>query len=166
MSSNDILAQILKFIAELNTRANITLVIALWGAFLSTYKVISDYRKNVRNIRIEVSYGFLMGHRVGPDVLNIQAINAGYRSITLSSVGFIINNKAQIIIVDPQGTVQLPHTLEEGTSCTIYKEQSDLARQLKENGISGNVTIKGFYRSATGKVYRSKSIEFDTEKVE
>jgi hypothetical protein len=155
------------FATDLLTRENITLAIALWGAVLATYKVISDYRKNVRNIKVEVSYGFVsMGNRVGPNILNIQAINTGYRDVTLNSVGLILNNKGQLIIMDPQGNVQLPHTLEGGKSCIIYKEQSNLSQQLKKNGLSGEVTIKGFYTSATGKVYKSKSIKFNTEKVE
>ena len=107
-----------------------------------------------------------MGNRVGPNVFNIQAINTGYRDITLSSVGLFLNNNSQLIFLDPQGNVQLPHTLEEGKSCIFWKEQSNLAQQLKKNGLSGNVTIKGYYRSATGKIYKSKPIKFNTEEVE
>ncbi len=68
--------------------------------------------------------------------------------------------------MDPQGNVELPHTLEEGKSCIIWKEQSNLAQQLEKHGLSGEVTLKGFYRSATGKVYKSNSIKFNTEEVD
>lgn len=147
------------------TKENITLIIAVWGAALSTYKVISDHWKNIRNIKVKISYGFVsMGNRVGPDVLHIEAINTGYRDISLNSVGIILNNNSRLFIMAPKGNVQLPHTLKEGKSCTIWKEQSNLAQQLKKNGLSGNITIKGFYGSATGKVYESKPKKFDTER--
>lgn len=155
------------FTAEFITRENITLIIAVWGAALSTYMVISDYRKNVRSIKVEVSYGFLTrGNKVGSNLLNITAVNTGYRDITLSSVGFILNDESQLIILNPQGDVKFPHTLKGGKSCIIYKEQSNLAQQLKKNGLSGNVTIKGYYISATGKIYKSKPIQFNIEAVE
>lgn len=155
------------FVTDFITRENITLLIAMWGAVLATYKIISDYRKNVRSIKVQLAYGFVTrGNQVGPTILNIQANNIGYRDITLSSVGLILNNESQLLIMDPQSNVQFPHTLGEGKSCIVWKEQRELAQELKNNGLSGEVKIKGFYRSAIGRVYKSKPIKFNTEKVE
>ncbi len=90
----------IRTISSFLTRQDITLAIALWGAALSTYKLISDYRKNVRNIKVEIGFGFLdLVTGVGPNIITIQAINTGYRNVTLSSVGLIINDKIQMIIM-------------------------------------------------------------------
>jgi hypothetical protein len=156
----------IRIISTFITRQDLTLIIAIWGAFLSSYQLISDYLKNKRSIKVELSYGFLSNVRsVGPNILSIQANNIGFRNVTLSSVGLIINKETQMIIMDPIGNVQLPHTLGEGQSCVIYKEQLDLARQMVNNGFSGKVKLVGVYKSAIGKTYKSKPIEFDIDEV-
>lgn len=146
------------------TKENITLFIVIGGAFLSTYKLISDYRKNIRKIKVQVSYGFIStGRSIGPDVITINAINMGYRDVTLTSVEFILPNNYHLIILDPQDSVKLPHTLPEGKSCYIWKESQNLAQQLKEHGFSAKIKLIGYYGSATGKVFKSKPIDFNTE---
>jgi hypothetical protein len=157
--------KMLKMLKSILTKDNITLLLAIWGAGLSTYKLISDSRKNIPKIKVELAYGFLTSTMMtGPTVLNIQAINMGHKSVTLNSVGLIVNNKQNILFLNPQGSVKLPYTLEEGKSCTIYRTLNDLSKDLKSHEIVGNVKIIGYYISATGKVYKSKSIKFDTEK--
>lgn len=139
------------------TKENITLAIAIWGAVLSTYKIISDYFKNMRSMKIKVSHGIagIMGSALR--TLSIEAINTGYRDITLSSGGLLLPNKLKLITFDTMmGSVQFPHTLKEGNSCSILLEYSKLVQNLKDNGFSGKVTVKGYYRSAISKVFESK----------
>lgn len=151
---------------NLLTLDNITLVLAMWGALLSTYKVLSDYRKSMRSLKVKVAYGFGITRRdVGPNVIMITAINAGYRDITLNSMGFILPDKRYLLLTEPQSNVRFPHTLSEGKECNVWQTQKQLAEELKSYGFSGKIKLKGYYRSATGKTYKSKAIIFDTESV-
>lgn len=149
---------------DLITRENITLLIAIWGALLATYKVISDYLKNVRKLKVEVAYGFITRRRsVGPNTITITAINTGHREITLNSMGFILPDKKFLLMIEAQSDVRFPYTLSEGKQCNVWQTQKELAEDLKNNGYSGKIKLRGYYRSATGDTFKSKPIDFDIE---
>lgn len=142
----------------------ITLLIALYGAILSTYKVVFDYLRESRRLKVEVSYGFLSwGNNVGPEMLVISAINNGFKDITLNSVGFILPDKTRVHITEPQSNVKFPYTISGGNNCIVWKPQKQFAIELKKNGYSGKIRLRGYYQSATGKIYKSKPIDFDIE---
>lgn len=146
---------------------NITLVLAIWGAVLSTYKILSDYRKSTRNLKVTVSYGFGVGEgEVGPNVLLLSAINVGHRDITLSSMGYILPDKRFLLLFKPQSNVRFPYRLSEGNEVSVWQTQKQFAIELKGYGFSGKNKLKGYYKSATGKIYKSKTFIFDTETVE
>lgn len=145
---------------------NITLFIALWGAILSTIKVASDYSKNARKLRVYLAYSFYTkgNTAVGPRIISFSAQNTGYRDITLNSNGFILPDKKYIFIVEPQSNVKFPYTLSEGKECSVWKNQKELAVELKNHGYSGKIKLRGYYRSVIGKLFKSKPIDFDIEK--
>jgi hypothetical protein len=149
---------------NLFTIENITLFIAIWGAVLSTYKIASDYSKNARKLRVYLAYGFYArGNIVGPSTISLSAQNTGNRDITLNSMGFILPDKKFIMIVEPQSNVKFPYTLSEGKECSVWRIQKELAIELKNHGYSGKIELRGYYRSAIGKLYESKPIDFDIE---
>lgn len=149
---------------DLITKENITLLVAIWAALLATYKVLSDYLRNVRKLKVQVAYGFITRRRgAGPTVITITAINTGYREITLNSMGFILPDKKISLIIEPQSNVKFPYTLSEGKQCYVWQTQKELAEDLRDNGYSGKIRLRGYYRSATGDTFKSKPIDFDTE---
>jgi hypothetical protein len=87
---------------NLLTVENITLFIALWGAVLSTAKILFDYSRHARRLKVYLAYCFLAQENVaGPKSISISAINTGYRDVTLNSVGFILPDKKWIVITKP-----------------------------------------------------------------
>jgi hypothetical protein len=149
---------------NLLTIENVTLLIALWGAILATYKVISDYSKNARKIRVRIFYGILTQGNAGlPRTIQITAQNIGNRTVTLTSAGYILPDKKYISIIVPHGSIELPHTLDEGKQCSIWQTQKELAEDLKEHGYSGKIKLTGYYGSAIGKTWKSKPTDFDIE---
>jgi hypothetical protein len=153
-------------LVDLLTLENLTLLIALWGAALSTYKVISDRSKSVRKLKVSVSYGFIsQGNSVSPTTIMISAVNEGFRDITLNSMGFLLPNNNKTVMLEPQSNVTFPYTLSEGKSCVVWKLQKQFAIELRKNGYIGAIKVKGYFQDATGKIMSSKSIVFNTEKV-
>lgn len=151
---------------DLFTIENITLFIALWGAVLSTLKVLSDYLKDVRKLKVYLAYGFLtQGRSIGPATIIINAINTGHRDMTLSSMGFILPDNNFLFIVEPQSNVRFPYTLSEGRQCSVWKTQKELAEELRKNGYSGKIKLRGYYRSETEKTFKSKPIDFAIEEI-
>ena len=138
---------------------NITLFIALWGAILSTIKVLYDYRSNTPKLTVLVKPShFPEGHIKGAFTLTIKAINTGRRPITLNEVGFLL----------PDGRkIEIPWkcTLTETTpEHDFWKNEKQLALELTEMGFSGEVNLKGYYQSIIGKIFKSKSFNFSITK--
>ena len=150
---------------NLFTFESITLLIALWGAVLSTAKVLYDYSRNIRRLKVYLAYGFLtQGNIVGPNIISISVMNVGYRDVTLNSMGFILPDKHYIMIIEPQSNVKFPYTLSEGKECSVWKIQKQLAEELKKHGYVGKIKLIGYYRSAIGTIFKSEPIDFDVEK--
>jgi hypothetical protein len=106
------------------TFENITLLIALWGAILSTAKVLYDYSTNIRRLKVYLAYGFLaQGNVVGPNTITISAVNVGYRDVTLNSMGFILPDKQYVLIVEPQSNVSfhMHYLKERNVMCGSFK---------------------------------------------
>jgi hypothetical protein len=133
---------------------NITLFIALWGAILSTYKVLSDYMKRTRKLKVELAYGVgrYQGGQIGPPIISIIATNI-----------YLLPDNQQILFLEPQSSVKFPCSLSEGKQCVVWQTQRELAKDLKNHGYSGKIKLRGYYKSATGETYKSKSIGFNVE---
>jgi hypothetical protein len=144
---------------NLFTFENITLLIALWGAVLSTVKVLFDYSKKRWNLKVDIGYTL-------DNSIFVSAKNIGYENVTFSMAGFILpNGKLFWNPLDVQ-KYQVPYTLLVGKSIGMPQGSlKELAIELKHNGYSGKIKLKGFYKTDIGKIFKSKSFDFDIEKV-
>lgn len=129
---------------------NFTLVIALYGALLSTIALIWNIYNNSQDkpkIKVLAKFGFF-GSSNGAEgpFFFVNAINKGKRSISLSSVG-LRSGKEDLINTQ---TLSLPCELDGGKSHTEWFEIDKLKnRQFNF----------AWYRDETGKLHRSKSIK-------
>lgn len=152
----------LEQLIELLNKDNIILLLAVWGALLSTYKVVSDYRKNTHRIKVELSYEYHnQGKNVGPSVITSRAVNMGSREVTLNSMGYILPDGKKVVLIEPESNVSFPHSLSEGKDCYFWVEQRKCAEELRKLGYSGKIKIIGFYGSNTGEILKSEPIDFD-----
>lgn len=154
----------LEQLRELLNKENFILLLAVCGALLFTYKVVSDYRKNVRRIEVELSYEFHnQGNNEEPSVITSRAVNMGSREVTLNSMGYILPDGNKVVLIEPESNVSFPHILSEGKDCSIWIEQREWAEELRKLGYSGKIKIIGFYGSNTGEIFKSEPIDFDIE---
>jgi hypothetical protein len=127
---------------------NMTLVIAIYGAILSTIGIIWNiYNSNRDKAKVKVNARFgLLTHKVteGP-FLFIEAINHGRRGVTLSSVGIRLFSGENIALMQ----ANLPKELSEGKSHNEWIE-IDKLRNEKCKFV--------WYKDQTGRLYKSKSI--------
>jgi hypothetical protein len=146
----------------------ITLVIASYGAILSTYSVWSKRKEQKRELKVLLRYGVvsnsILSHRPST-MLFICALNTGKKTVTLTSMGLILprKDKNYFTFIRPDSNVSFPHDLLEGKSCDVWTETKKLAENLKQEGFSGKIKLKGYYGDAIGRRYKSKSINFDID---
>ena len=139
-------------------------MIALWGAILSTYILLSDFQKNIKKIQVNIYHGFISGVPVESSVvLTLEAINLGYRNVILAAMGFILPDNQKIVLVQPKSNVQFPYTLSESEKCSVWKETKEFSQELKAHGYSGEIKLVGYYENSIGKIFKSKKFDFTIE---
>jgi hypothetical protein len=145
-------------------KENIILIIAVWGAVLSSYILLSDFQKNIKKIKVNIYHGFISGVSVESSaVITMEAINLGYRNVKLASMGFILPDNQKVVLVQPKSNLQFPYTLSEGEKCNVWKEVKEFSEELKTHGYSGEIKLVGYYENAVGKVFKSKKFDFTIE---
>lgn len=130
---------------------NTTLTIAIYGAVLSTIALIWNIynsSKDKPNVKVTAKFGFTSSE-VGTSehLLIITAVNKGKRSVYLSSMGLRSGNDDLLNL----HTVGLPCELKGGCSHSEWFEVSKLKKDRQYDF--------GWFKDATGKMYKSKSIK-------
>ena len=148
----------------------ITLIIASYGAILSTISIWYARQEQKRKLKVSLRYGFSLDplSQGKPPLMPIlSAYNIRKKTVTLTMVGLILptKDKKYLDLLRPNSNVSFPHDLLEGKSCDVYIEPKELTNQLKKEGYSGKISLKGYYKDAIGSKYISKSLKFDIEKV-
>lgn len=128
---------------------NTTLIIAIYGAILSTIGMIWNIYKGSQDkskIKINARIGFIsQGGKSSEPLLLIEAINHGRRAVFLSSVGIRLTRNEDIAMMN----VRLPIELKEGKSHTEWIEIEKLRKESCEFA---------WYKDETGKLYKSQNI--------
>ena len=146
----------------------ITLLIALYGAILSTYSIWSRRQEQKRKLKVSLNYGLtlnLLSQGKPPLMLILSAVNIGKKTVTLTMMGLILptKDKKYLAFLHPNSLVSFPYDLIEGKSCSVYAEPKEVANELKQLGYSGKINLKGYYKDAIGSKYISESLKFDVE---
>lgn len=143
----------------------VTGVVAVYGAILSTWNVLSKQLEKRRYVKVKTSYGFeTYGPALGPYSIIITALNKGHRSATLNGAGILLPNGGTIVSLGQSGNTRFPQELESGKSCLICMPVQSIGEQMKKSGLSGTVKLAGFFRDALDKTYASKRFDFNVEK--
>ena len=137
----------------------VTLVLAIWGAVLSTalfiIKII-EFRRDRATIRVSATYG-LMPVGLDPladdvqDIIVLQAVNVGRRPITLTSAYLPLSDGRSILALRSLRT-PLPCTLNESEECGLYISIESI-REVEEEGVQ---VIAVAFRDSANKEYRRK----------
>ena len=146
---------------------------ALYGLIVSSYNLSINIKKTRYRVRVTLKRGYVAtqsgaeGNVNSKENLLLKAQNAGYRTVTLNSMGYRIPKiKKDLVILNPQSNVKFPFELKEGKDCTVWSEENYIRGKLKDAGLSGYVKLVGIYADATGKEYRSKALKFEIGKTE
>ena len=133
---------------------------AIYGAALSTFTFIANWKEKTQRIKVKLEMRFLT---YGPQKSRhfiLSALNTGSKTVRLNSIGIFLPNNLKCAIIRPQG-VQFPYDLAEGNKCQVWEKRKNILQSLKVKGFSGKVKLVGYYSSALDVVYKSKPFIFD-----
>ena len=136
-------------------------VMAIYGAALSTYNLLSARRDRARTVKVSLKWG-IAAPRLEPETVFIsEAANPRGRPVTLTGCGILLPNRKAFVIPQPMGSATFPHELAEGKNCTVLFPLGDVVRGLQQEGFTRRVELHATFSDALGKEYRSKSSKGD-----
>lgn len=144
----------------------VTIVIACYGAILSTCTLISNRRDKKRRIKVAFSRGFLTYFVGGlsEEMLFITVTNPGDRTVRIMAPGVLLPDKRNMVIPVPTGDVTFPHDLPEGRDCKIWEPLKIFRSELQKLGFEGTIDLVPFVDNAVGGRYLGKKWRFSVTK--
>ena len=145
----------------------ITIIIAVYGAVLSTVNIILFIKAHRTSLLVELSKGYLVGkgHKDKNLYLFWNVYNKGAKNVNLSMVGFrikIIKDDFKIPYQTPPG-IQLPFEIKPGQSYCCFTTTKQIAEALRDAKCSGKIRIVGYFSDAIKNRYYSKPFIFNIE---
>ena len=147
------------------TWADVTAMVALYGAVLSTIIAVREWKAKRPDIRVEVSEGRvqLSLDAWSEPMIFINAVNAGQKVVTLAMVGVLLPDGQRIVFPIPSPYVTFPYVLLPESPCKAFTPAAKLAANLKAGRYWEKVSIIGYYDDEVGRRHKSKPTIFDTE---
>ncbi len=139
----------------------LTVLVAVYGAALSTYNLIVARRDRRRTVRVFLKQGLAAPGPEPEPVFILEAVNPGQRSITLTGCGVLWPNRKTFRIPRPLGSATFPHELGDGKSCTILFPLRDVVRALQQGGFHDQVSVRAVFTDTLGKDHLSKPFNGD-----
>jgi hypothetical protein len=147
------------------TKDVITLIIAAYGAVLSSFNLWQALTKDRRRILLKQSTGFYTyaGGGMGPAMATFEVINQGYRPVVVEAPIITLPSGKHMVLLTADGIRDFPKRLEDGDSVSLRVPFSDIAAALKKEGYSRTVTLYPICKDSTGNIFKGKIWRFDVK---
>lgn len=97
-------------------------------------------------------------------MLVLEAANSGQVPVTLRTIpSLLLPDDQQAILISAVKEFDFPYTLLPGTNYHVWKDIRNLATEMRSNGYSGTVNIRGRFIDAVGNSYASRPFPFDVD---
>ena len=146
--------------------------LAIYGAVLSTWNLISAIRKDRRAIRVTAGSKILVdGYgNSGNTWAHIEATNLGQRPVTVTMIAFEIDGGGRLF--NMRGATYpgldnsaLPITLADGQTARLHQSYADIGLALMSSGFSGKSRITPICEDSVGGIHRGKAWDVDPQEL-
>lgn len=143
----------------------ITLIIAIWGAILSTILAVIQLYQNRRAIMVKLKLTpIIQGNFEDFEYkLVLDCTNKSKRAIQIKKVGIKTDSEQEFFAKSPSIDVELPKTLKDREGIRIHFELANLLPAFEYMKKKETKKIRGFVDDASDKRYFSKLIDFDVQ---
>jgi hypothetical protein len=139
----------------------VTLIIAAYGAILSTIVLIQSVRKERRCINVEISptfYRYADG-QLSTQMASIDVINRGHRTVSVGPPCIRMPNGKFLVFPGVRGFATFPKRLEDGEKAWLSVKYSEISDALKKNGYKGKVTMRPACRDGDRHAVSGQEVE-------
>ena len=139
------------------------LVIALYGAGLSTLQFYDSRAEKARRVEVSLVFGGTMAKGViYQQALLIMVRNPGYQEVSIAGAGVLLPDGGQIYVLDPKA----PSRVSPGDNLQGRWAGQDLVGLcdfIAAKGFNGTVTLIGFCEDGLGVLHKSAPLQFDVQ---
>jgi len=132
------------------------LLIALYGAALSTVLAVREIKREKRQIQVTCKMTLVPAPTGGVwEFVKIHAVNTGHRPVQITSAGLNMSNGYQFIqLRSNMGPIPLPKKIDDHDDVSVFFDYPVVERALREN--PNAAFTSAFVRDTEGNEYRSK----------
>ena len=137
-----------------------TLVIAIYGAALATYREVMARRERRAFVKVSMSLAIVMagdGHSRPQVQVDVQ--NHGHTDVIFNSNQFAVHIKGwkgkSLLAIDQMSNVNFPHTLKPSGSFWLMKDREHLISGLRDTNQGRRLKIRAVVFDAIGRPHRS-----------
>jgi hypothetical protein len=136
-----------------------TTLIAAYGAVVATLSFILaivlgilELKRHKPQLRVTATHGTIIDPIRGTSesLILMEAVNLGTNKVTLTAVGWLLNNKHKLQFTRPY-MMQLPYELDPGKEVTTFWP----CRLFQEHEDNESI-VAVFFSDATGKMWKGK----------
>lgn len=135
----------------------VTLIIAVYGAVLSTAGLIRQH--NLDRPRIRVTMSSLLpvgGARLSAAYVSIRAVNHGQRQAVVDTITIELPDRRTLALVSGVGTF-LPAVLQQGEGAQLNVPYADIGGGLMLSNFGERVKIRPICHDSLGRTHRGKA---------
>jgi hypothetical protein len=153
---------LMAIISSMEPKDIFTLLIALYGAGLSTYLLW----RSKRHLRVYITPDFRVyaDGAISTQMVSIKVVNTGFRPVGITVPTIRLPNGKFVSFTDVDGLKSFPKRLEDGETASLSMTMRKLANSLKEAGQSGKVTIRPCCYDTAEKRWFGKRFRVDTDR--
>lgn len=143
-----------------------TLIVAVYGALLSTVIAIRELTKDKRRVKVTCNVSLVpLSSDETWEFISIDVVNIGHRPIQISSAGIIMSDGNYYTQLSSKlGKNPLPKKLEDGESFTIMFDVDKIIEVLKHSNRQNVKYTKAFVSDAEGNKYKARLPRFFKDK--
>jgi hypothetical protein len=151
----------------------ITLIIAIYGAALSTFlavlstaALIMTARKDRKRAKLFTNIGFRFreDETVDAEITEIGVVNIGQRELVVNAPELRVSKKKKVILFIPgDGYDNFPTRLHDCAKGQIRFDNRDIEKALKDAGFSGKVKLQAYATDQSGGEYWGEPFTFIVE---
>jgi hypothetical protein len=135
----------------------VVFALAIWGAGLSTYTAVREWRKQRRAVKVLTSTSILTDYdgNLGPTYLQVRVVNAGSRPVTIGHITLQMpDGKWMANASDQMHNTKLPTTLNDGEEAVAFFDYKDIVSAARRHGYALHQHIRPLARDTLNTIYR------------
>ncbi len=134
----------------------VTLLLAIYGAALSTWLAIREIRKDKQNVKVSCTYG-LVPTGNGDDMMKflvVEVVNRGPRPIQIVSAGLMRSDRMQWFQLSNRlGKIQQQYMLQDKDRAEYMYDWEEIVKSARECREQGLRITKAFVRDSEGNTF-------------